>query len=230
MAPHACEGPIGGLATLHVDAAMPNFLIQEICGGVEPGRQGEGLGGVARIPGHAHGGRPVPAPEKPGLGFELTEAGLGKVSVRRHEAHGARLSQRWIGGGVVAAPAKWALILGSSSGFGEAVAVELAGAGYNIYGVHLDRRETLPHVAAVRQKILEAGREAVFFNMNAADDEKRREVIDKIRADSSEVGVLLHSLAFGALRPLVRRPGCRSCRQLEMTSDVMGHSHDDRAV
>ena len=25
MAPHACEGPIGGLATLHVDTAMPNF-------------------------------------------------------------------------------------------------------------------------------------------------------------------------------------------------------------
>ena len=35
MAPHACEGPIGGLATLHVDAAMPNFLVQEICSGVD---------------------------------------------------------------------------------------------------------------------------------------------------------------------------------------------------
>ena len=38
MAPHACEGPIGGLATLHVDAAMPNFVVQEICGQIEPGR------------------------------------------------------------------------------------------------------------------------------------------------------------------------------------------------
>ena len=37
MAPHACEGPIGGIATLHVDAAMPNFLVQEICSGVEAG-------------------------------------------------------------------------------------------------------------------------------------------------------------------------------------------------
>ena len=25
MAPHACEGPIGGIATLHVDAAMPEL-------------------------------------------------------------------------------------------------------------------------------------------------------------------------------------------------------------
>ena len=36
MAPHACEGPIGGLATVHVDAATPNFLVQEICSGVQP--------------------------------------------------------------------------------------------------------------------------------------------------------------------------------------------------
>ena len=38
MAPHACEGPIGGLATVHVDAATPNFLVQEICSGVEAAR------------------------------------------------------------------------------------------------------------------------------------------------------------------------------------------------
>ncbi len=85
------------------------------------------------------------------------------------------------------AGSKWALILGSSSGFGEAVGVELAGIGYNIYGVHLDRRETLPHVEAVQEKIRAAGREVVFFNMNAADDEKRREAIDRIRADGSEI-------------------------------------------
>ena len=30
MAPHACEGPIGGIATIHVDAASPNFLVQEM--------------------------------------------------------------------------------------------------------------------------------------------------------------------------------------------------------
>ena len=37
MAPHACEGPVGGIASLHVDAAIPNFLAQEICGLVEAG-------------------------------------------------------------------------------------------------------------------------------------------------------------------------------------------------
>src|SRR5262249_45379878 len=55
-------------------------------------------------------------------------------------------------------------------------------------------------------------------------DEKRAEVIARIRADGSEVGVLLHSLAFGALKPLVGTPDVASRRQLEMTADVMGHS------
>ena len=119
---------------------------------------------------------------------------------------------------------KWALILGASSGFGEAVGVELASIGYNVYGVHLDRRETLPHAEAVQQKIRAAGREAVFFNMNAADDEKRAEVIQKIKADGSDIGVLLHSLAFGALRPLAGAAEVATKRQIEMTSDVMGHS------
>ena len=37
-----------------------------------------------------------------------------------------------------------ALSLGASSGFGEATALELARAGMNIFGVHLDRRDKLP--------------------------------------------------------------------------------------
>ena len=41
---------------------------------------------------------------------------------------------------------KWALILGASSGFGEATALELARRGRSIFGVHLDRRATLPNV------------------------------------------------------------------------------------
>ena len=36
-----------------------------------------------------------------------------------------------------------ALILGASSGFGEAAALEFARAGYDIIGVHLDRRAGL---------------------------------------------------------------------------------------
>jgi Short-chain alcohol dehydrogenase of unknown specificity len=51
----------------------------------------------------------------------------------------------------------WALILGASSGFGEAVSLELAGAGMHIFGVHLDRRSTLPKVEEIISKIKERG-------------------------------------------------------------------------
>ncbi len=122
----------------------------------------------------------------------------------------------------------WALILGASSGFGEATAVELAARGMNIFGVHLDRRETLAHAHEVQSRIQAAGREAVFFNMNAADDEKRAEVLKQMQAvfdkTPGTVRVLLHSLAFGALKPLVGSDDVASKRQIEMTADVMGHS------
>jgi len=119
----------------------------------------------------------------------------------------------------------WALILGASSGFGEATALELAAAGFNIFGVHLDRRETLGHVADIEKRIRESGRESVFFNANAADDDKRAEVIAgmKERLDGSKVRVLLHSLAFGALKPLTGE-GALTQKQINMTCDVMGHS------
>ncbi|MCI0420323.1 MAG: galactonate dehydratase [Acidobacteria bacterium] len=78
MAPHACEGPIGGLATVHVDAATPNFLVQEICSGVQPEMKEKvweewlGFPAMRMVDGR------FPLPEKPGLGFDLTEEALKK--------------------------------------------------------------------------------------------------------------------------------------------------------
>jgi enoyl-[acyl-carrier protein] reductase III len=117
----------------------------------------------------------------------------------------------------------WALILGASSGFGEATAVALAGAGMNIFGVHLDRRETLAHVAEIEEQIRAEGRDAVFFNVNAADETKRASVIAAIAERQASVRVLLHSLAFGALKPMTGQAAL-SQKQIEMTCDVMGHS------
>ncbi|HEX2963140.1 MAG: enoyl-ACP reductase [Bacteroidota bacterium] len=124
----------------------------------------------------------------------------------------------------------WALILGASSGFGGATAVELAKQGYNIIGIHLDRQVTMPNVQQVIKKIEKTGQRAVFFNINGADPIKREEVLDELQERASEtkekVRVLVHSMAFGTLRPYFAKNPDQAVTQasMTMTLDVMAHS------
>jgi len=126
---------------------------------------------------------------------------------------------------------EWALILGASSGFGEAAALELAGLGMNIFGVHLDRKSTLPNVERIIGEIKNLGSEAVFWNVNAADGEKRKEVVEAIKeqfknSKDKTVRVLLHSLAFGTLKPFIAKSSTDAVNksQVDMTLDVMANS------
>ena len=124
---------------------------------------------------------------------------------------------------------RWALILGASSGFGEATAKELAKAGYDIAGVHLDRAKMEAHVEGIKEEIEATGHRAWYFNINANDDEKRGEVIDALEEDVEEnggtVAVLMHSLAFGTLKPFVGdSEETINKAQMDMTLDVMAHS------
>jgi enoyl-[acyl-carrier protein] reductase III len=128
-------------------------------------------------------------------------------------------------------PNEWAVILGASSGFGGAAAVELARAGMNIFGVHLDRQATMPSVQQVIKDIKHHGREAVFFNINAADAIKRSEILDEIQERFAKhptftVKVLIHSLAFGTLKPFIAKKADDTVNQaqMEMTLDVMANS------
>ncbi len=129
----------------------------------------------------------------------------------------------------------WALILGASSGFGEATARTLAAAGYEIAGVHLDRRAGLQHVEELKRDISALGRRAEFFNVNAADDDQRATVIGSLgrffddargRGERPYVRVLLHSLAFGTLKRFLAGNPAEAInrKNMEMTLDVMAHS------
>ena len=130
---------------------------------------------------------------------------------------------------------RWALILGGSSGMGEATAVTLAKAGYNICGIHLDFRAALAHVEKVKATIEATGVQALYINMNAADDEKRVSALAALRAafDASEaagrrpyVRVVMHSLAFGSLVPFLSQDPKDGVdrKKMEMTQDVMANS------
>src|SRR4051795_2028172 len=76
----------------------------------------------------------------------------------------------------------WALILGASSGMGEATARTLAKAGYDICGIHLDFRAALAHVDELKADLEREGRDVLYINMNAADDEKRAAALAELRA------------------------------------------------
>jgi NAD(P)-dependent dehydrogenase (short-subunit alcohol dehydrogenase family) len=125
-----------------------------------------------------------------------------------------------------------ALVLGASSGFGEAASLALARAGLDVFGVHLDRKATMDNVERIRAEIKALGRDARFFNVNAADHDKRTEVADEIERTLAERGqtgslrVLLHSLAFGTLKRYVAESpkDIVTPAQMDMTLDVMAHS------
>jgi enoyl-[acyl-carrier protein] reductase III len=122
----------------------------------------------------------------------------------------------------------WGLILGASSGFGAATARACGQAGMSIIGVHLDRKATLPLAESVARDVEAAGGSAHFFNVNAADDMKRAQVCEHAASvvKPAPLRLLMHSLAFGTLRPFVSdAPGEQLTKaQLEMTLDVMAHS------
>lgn len=122
---------------------------------------------------------------------------------------------------------RWALVLGASSGFGEASVKALANSGYDIAGVHLDRKAGIKHVEEIKAEIEGAGRRAQFFNVNAAAEDKRAEVVEalekEVQANGGTVAVLMHSLAFGTLKPYIGDDVLTQAN-IEMTLDVMAHS------
>ena len=121
----------------------------------------------------------------------------------------------------------WALILGSSSGFGAATCKELANKGINIYGIHLDRKSNMNSINLLVDELKENNIEVRFNNMSATDEVKRMEVIEELKSFGNiRIKILMHSLAFGALRPVIDedKTNVLQPRQVEMTLDVMASS------
>jgi NAD(P)-dependent dehydrogenase (short-subunit alcohol dehydrogenase family) len=116
---------------------------------------------------------------------------------------------------------QWALILGGSSGFGLATAHKLAQSGMSVCIVHRDRRGSMPAIEAEFARIRELGGGFVAFNVDGLSAEGRKTVIDGLTAAMGERGrvrAMLHSIAFGNLKPLAAPRGealeAKACAKL----------------
>ncbi len=101
----------------------------------------------------------------------------------------------------------WAVILGGSSGFGLATAKKLSAHGMNICIIHRDTRGAMAQVQKQFDEIQKSGIKFVSCNLDALSDEGRKKSIEEFRrvAGDGKIRILLHSIAFGNLKPLVSK-------------------------
>jgi hypothetical protein len=69
MAPHACEGPIGGSSNSPRGRSHANFLVQEICSGVQPEMKEKVWEEWLGFPAMRMGDGRFPLPQETGLGL-----------------------------------------------------------------------------------------------------------------------------------------------------------------
>jgi NAD(P)-dependent dehydrogenase (short-subunit alcohol dehydrogenase family) len=100
---------------------------------------------------------------------------------------------------------QWALILGGSSGFGLATAKKLAHHGMSVCVVHRDRRGAMARIGEEFKEIEAHGHGFLALNLDALSEAGRETALDALGdalASSGRVRLLMHSIAFGNLKPL----------------------------
>ncbi len=100
----------------------------------------------------------------------------------------------------------WALILGGSSGFGLATAHKLARHGMNVAVIHRDRRGAMTTIEAEFTAIRATGVGFLAVNGDALSEEGRKTALDALAermGGEGRVRLLMHSIAYGNLKPLV---------------------------
>jgi NAD(P)-dependent dehydrogenase (short-subunit alcohol dehydrogenase family) len=130
----------------------------------------------------------------------------------------------------------WALILGGSSGFGLASARKLAAEGLNVCVVHRDRRGAMERVNREFDAIRANGQGFLPLNLDALSPEGVATTLKDLAGamgPEGKIRVLLHSIAFGNLRPIAR-PATRepADRALDSLAASLGlpRAAVDRAV
>lgn len=107
------------------------------------------------------------------------------------------------------APGHWAVILGGSSGFGLASAAKLSREGLNVCVVHRDRRGAMERIEREFDTIRANGHGFLSLNLDALSPEGIAAVLAALSermGPDGRVRLLLHSIAFGNLKPIVSSP------------------------
>jgi enoyl-[acyl-carrier protein] reductase III len=110
---------------------------------------------------------------------------------------------------------------------GRATAEAWVQRGGNLAGVHFDSAAGRERAEDVESSLREGGAEVRFFNVNAASRATREMLVPELVGLTGEggLGMVLHSLAFGSLAPLLGRGGkAITEKQMDMTLRVMAHS------
>ncbi|MES2810422.1 MAG: SDR family oxidoreductase [Bacteroidota bacterium] len=122
----------------------------------------------------------------------------------------------------------WAVILGGSSGFGFAAADKLARHGMNIAVLY---RETAAAERSLKEKLIQIaeanGVTIAAHNVNALDAAARANFIAQFANEKQgQVKLLLHSIARGNLKPLVKTNGIEPLTQedIQLTTYAMATS------
>ena len=132
--------------------------------------------------------------------------------------------------------AQWAVVLGGSSGFGLATAKKLSAEGMSLCIVHRDRRGAMDRVSREFDAIRAHGHPFISLNTDALAPEGMAKVIEALTVGMQPAGkvrVLLHSIAYGNLKPIVAAAGPSALGQpLDRLAGALGLSRVqvDRAV
>lgn len=104
----------------------------------------------------------------------------------------------------------WGLILGGSSGFGLATAQKLARCGMSVAIVHRDRKGAMAAIEPRFEELRATGVGFLALNLDALSAEGRKTALDALAqklGDLGRVRLLMHSIAFGNLKPIVAPKG-----------------------
>lgn len=120
----------------------------------------------------------------------------------------------------------WALVLGASRGLGLASARELAKLGHPLLLVHRDPRAELTEFNEVIESLRAEGKQIYCFNKDATREESITALVadfQKLLPKEEKIGVMLHSLAKGHVKPLTGEQAL-SATDLAITLEAMASS------